>query len=97
MLFRSNLVHDNDTGLLSSSVKLAHSRADVAGGDDVGLAFDSCLDDISVVGVGNERDNEVMLSNGLLESSSVVDIKGNRSGVRKVRAQLFGGLQSTAG
>ena len=94
---KTNLVHDNNASLLGSGVELAHRRANVASGDDVGLALDSGLDDIGVVGVGDERDDEVVLSDSLLKSGGVRDIEGNRGRVAKIANEILCGLQGTAG
>lgn len=34
---QTDLVHDNDTGLLAALLELLHSRGDVRGGHDIGL------------------------------------------------------------
>ena len=54
-----NLVHDDNSSLLGLLVKLAHHRTDVAGGDNMGLPLDSSLDDRSMVGVGDEGNDDI--------------------------------------
>lgn len=93
----TNLVHDDDASLLGSSIKLTHRRADIAGGDNVGLALDGGFDDIGVVGVGDERDDKVVLGDGLLQRSGVSDVERDRSRVAEVRDELLRGFKSAAG
>lgn len=64
---KANLVHDDDPSLLRLFVELPDSRRNVAGGHDIGLALDGGLDDSGVVGIGNERDDEIVGSNFALE------------------------------
>ena len=63
---KTDLVQDNNTGSLDLSVELPHGWGDVAGGDDVGFALDRRLDDLSMVCVGNERDDEIVSGHGSL-------------------------------
>lgn len=84
---KANLVHDNDTSILGSLVKLTYGWRDVASSDDVGLTLDSGLDNSSVVGIRDQRDDEVMGSDGGLESLGVVHIEGDGTGARKVGSE----------
>jgi len=76
----ANLVHDRDTGILGRLIKLHHGRGDVAGGNDILLLADGRLDDSSVVGVGNQADDEVILGNLSIQSLVVAHVESNGVG-----------------
>jgi hypothetical protein len=61
------------------------------------LLVDSSLDDLSVVGVGNQADNDGVLANLVLESGRVVDIEGDRVAVLEAFAELLGRVEGAAG
>jgi hypothetical protein len=69
----------------------------IGGGDDVLLLGDSSLDDGSVVGVGDQADDDAVLANLVLESGLVVDIEGDGAAVLKALAELLGRLEGAAG
>lgn len=94
---KTDLVHNDDTSLLRLLVELSDSRGNVAGSHNVGLALDGGLDDGGVVGIGDERDDEVMSSNFALEISSGVNVKGDGARVRKAIDQALGGRERPAG
>jgi len=94
---KADLVEDDDSGVLGSLIELAHGGGDVGGSNDVGLALDSGFDDSSVVGVGDEGNNKVVLSNSGLERLGVVDIEGDGSGAREIGGESLSAGESTAG
>lgn len=61
------------------------------------LGADSTLDDLGVEGVGDQRDDQVDLLKGLVQSSVIANIKGDRIGVLEALAQLLGTLEGTTG
>ena len=61
---KTDLIQDNNTSSLDLSVELPHGWRDVASGDDIGLALDRRLDDLSMVCVRNERDDEIVSGHG---------------------------------
>lgn len=61
------------------------------------LDLDGGLNDGGVEGVGDERDDEVVLADLLLEGVRVGDIEGDRRGVLKAFGELLGGLERAAG
>lgn len=93
---KADLVHNDDTSLLRLLVEFSDSRGNVAGGHNVGLPFDGGLDDGGVVGIGDERDDEVVGSNFALEVSSGVNVKGDGARVGKAIDQALGGRERPA-
>ena len=61
------------------------------------LLGDSSLDDGSVVGVGDQTDDNAVLANLVLEGGRVVDIEGDGAAVLEALAELLGRVESTAG
>ena len=61
------------------------------------LGADGGLDDSSVEGVGDQADDQVVLRQGLVESSIIGNIKGDGLGVLEVPAELLGTLEGSAG
>lgn len=94
---KTNLVHNDNTSLLRLLIELSDSRGNVAGSHNVGLAFDGGLNDGGVVGVGDERDDEVVGGNFALEVSGGVNVKGDGARVRKAVDQALGGRERPAG
>ena len=70
-----NLIHYDDSSFLSSGVELTHSRGDVTGSDDVSLAFDSSFDDLSMIGIRDQRDDDVVFRYCGFERCCVVDVE----------------------
>lgn len=91
----TDLVHDNNTGVLDLLLKSFDSRRDVTGGDDVLLVTDSGLDDLDVVDVRDQRDDNIVLRDSLVELGLVLDIDG--LGSSDSTGKGFGLLESTAG
>jgi hypothetical protein len=60
------------------------------------LAANGRLDDLGVVGVGDQRDNKGSLAHGLVEGLVVIDVEGNGLGVLESFAELLGALESPA-
>ena len=87
---QTDLIHDRDTSLLSIRLQLLHSRRDVRSRHDILLGANSGLDDLGVVGVGNERDDEIDLLELLVESGGVVDVEGDGLGVLSAGGKLLG-------
>lgn len=94
---QANLVEHNDACIFGSLIELPHGGADIAGGDDMGLALDSGLDHLCVVGVRNQGDNEIVVGDGLAESFFVVDVERDGIGVGEVGSQSLSTGQSAAG
>lgn len=61
------------------------------------LLGDSSLDDGSMVGVGDQADDDAVLANLVLEGGLVVDIEGDGAAVLEALAELLGRLEGTAG
>ena len=61
------------------------------------LLGDSGLADGSVVGVGDQTDDNAVLSNLVLEGGRVIDIEGDGAAVLEALAELLGRLEGTAG
>lgn len=95
-LTQANLVHDSDTSLLALRVELLHSRRDIRGSDNILLSADSRLDNSGVESVGNQRDDQVDLLHGLVESSIITDIKGDSLGVLEISGEGLSTLKGTA-
>jgi len=71
---KANLVEYDYTSSLCLGIKLSHSRVDVAGGDDVRLALDSCTDNGGMIRVGDEGNHKVVFSNCFFQSFSIINI-----------------------
>lgn len=93
---KSDLIHDNDTSLLHLSFQLLHRRANVAGGDDVSFALDGGLDHGGVIGVGNERYNEVVCSDESVQRLRVIHIDRDGRGAREVSSKSLRGRKRAA-
>jgi hypothetical protein len=61
------------------------------------LGLDGGLDDEGVEGVGNERDDQIVLANLLLERIGVGDVEGDGAGVLETLGEGFGAVEGTAG
>jgi hypothetical protein len=61
------------------------------------LGLDSGLDDEGVEGVGNERDDQVVLADFLLERIGVGDVEGDGAGVLETLGEGFGAVKGAAG
>lgn len=61
------------------------------------LLVDSSLDDLGVVGVGDQADNKTVLANLVLEGGLVVDIERNGAAVLEAFAELLGRVEGAAG
>lgn len=96
ILTQADLVHDSDTSLLALGVELLHSGRNIGGGDNILLGADSRLDDGGVESVGDQRDDQVDLLHGLVESGIIADIKGDGLGVLEVASEGLGTLKGTA-
>ena len=92
----ANLVHDHDTSLLDLLLKLTDPRADIARRDHIRLALDRGLDDGNMVDVRNERDNEVVVRDSLLERSGVGHVERHASRVGEVSSEALSGGKRTA-
>lgn len=66
-----------------------HGGGNVGGSDNVGLGLDGRLDDLGVVGVGDQGDDKVVLGNGGIQSNLIVDIQGDSSGVGVTTGELL--------
>ena len=93
----ANLVHDGDAGLCSLVVQLAHGVRDVRRRDDVLLVLDGRLDDVGVLGVRDERDDEVARLDRLVERlvRRRVDLERGRR-ARERHAERLGRLEVAA-
>lgn len=67
-----------------------HSRRNVGSRHDILLGANSGLDDLGVVGVGNEGDDEIDLFELLVQSGGVVDVKRDGLGVLSAGSKLLG-------
>jgi len=92
----ANLVHDNNTCFLGRFFEGSHRGRDVASGDDMSLALDSCLDYYSVVSVRNEGDNEVVGGDSGFKCSCIIDIQRDGASTGKVSSKRFSGFEGTA-
>lgn len=61
------------------------------------LVADGRLDDGSVVGVGDQADDEVVLGHLGVEGLLVADVDGGRRGVLDALGELLGRLEGPAG
>jgi len=93
----ANLVHDDDTCLLGGFVKGTHRRRDVAGGDNMSLSLDGCLDDRGMMCVRNEGNDEVMGGDSGFQRGSIANIQRYGSCTRKFSAQRLRGFEGTTG
>jgi hypothetical protein len=94
---KTNLVHYDDTSRLCLRIQLLHSWGDVTGSDHMRLALDRGLDDIGVMGVGNEGDDDVICCDFLFKSSVIVDIQGNSGCPGQIASQFLGFCEGSAG
>lgn len=78
---QTDFVKDNDSGLLGFGLKLKHGRAGVRSGDDVLLVSDGRLDNMGVIDIGNQRDDEVVLSDFSVKGLFVIDVKRDGLGL----------------
>jgi len=92
---QTNLVEDNDAGLLGLVLKLKHGRGDVRSGDNVLLLSNGRLDNSGVVSVGDQGNNKIGLGNSGVKSSLVLNIK--RNGLGDITSEFLGLGKSTAG
>lgn len=93
---KTNLVHDCDSGILGSLVKLQHGWGDIAGCDNVLLVADRRLDDLCVEDVWDKGNDEVVLSYDGVECGCVVDVDGDGLGVLDAFGELLRAFESTA-
>ena len=93
----TDLVHDGDARGLGLGVKLHHGGRDIAGGDDILLVADGRLDDGGVEGVGDQADDEIVLSNDGIEGAVVGHIERDGVGVLDALGQLPCGVERPAG
>ena len=91
-----NLVEHNAPSILGSLIELPPRRAPIAGSDNMRLALDSGLDHLRVVGVRNQRDNEIMFGDGLVKSLFIVDVERDGGSVGKFGTEGLGTGQSAA-
>lgn len=87
---QSNLVHDSYTSLLGICLQLLHSRRNVGSRHDILLGANSGLDDLGVVGVGDEGDDEVDFLKLLVKSGGIVDVERDGLGVLSAGSKLLG-------
>lgn len=93
----SDLVEDQDAGVDGLLVESLHGVRDVRSCDDVDvLVPDGGLDDEGVVGVGDEGDDEVVLSDKSVEFSGVSHVDRDRVGAGNGGREGEGGGESSA-
>jgi len=92
----ADLVHDDDTCLLGRFFESSHCGRDVAGGDDMSFALDSCLDYCSVVSVRNEGDDQVVGGDSGFKCSRIIDIQRDGASTGKVSSKRLSGFEGTA-
>lgn len=61
------------------------------------LGLDGGLDDNGVEGVGDQRDDQVVLADLVNERVRVGDVEGDGAGVLEALGESFGAVESTAG
>ena len=93
---QTNFIHHRDPSLLAFLVQLIHCRRRIGSGDDVGLGANGRLDDEDMEGVRDQRDDQVDMLKRLVQSSSIIHIKGNCAGILETMGQLLGASQSPA-
>ena len=93
---KTNLVHDDNSGLLCLFVKFAHSRRDLGRRNNMCLALDSGFDDSRVISVRNERDDQFICGDFLLQSFGVVNVKRDGSRIRETFRETLGRSKSSA-
>ena len=93
----ADLVHDSDARVLALLVKLQHGRRDVARGNDMLLLPDGTLDDGGVEGVGDKRDDQVVLGYLRVEGLVIIDIERDGMGVFNTLRELLGALKGPTG
>lgn len=87
---KANLVEYDYTSSLCLGIELSHGRVDVAGGDNVRLALDSCTNNSSMIRVGDEGNHKVMFSDCLFQSFSIINIERNSGGGGKRTSECLG-------
>ena len=92
----TNLVHDGDTSSLGLSIKLHHSRRDIAGCDNVLLVSDSRLDDGGMEGIWDQTDHEIDLCDFGVKVFLLVDIERDSLSVFDTSAKLLSTCKSSA-
>jgi len=90
---KTNFIHDNDAGGFYSILKCPNRRRDVTCRDDVRVTFDGSLNDRSMEGVRNKRNNCIYGSDGSLECRGIGDVKGYGRRIRKALRQRFCALE----
>jgi len=85
--------HHGDIRLVVSH----HGGGDIGGGNDVGLGLDSRLDDLGVEGVGDQRDDNIVLSDGSIQSDLIVNIQRDGGGVGVASSKLLGDVETSSG
>jgi hypothetical protein len=93
---QTDLVHNNDSGVLGLLLESLHGGRNVRSGDNVLLVPDSALNNSSVVDVRNEGNHEVTVGDGGIEGSSIGNVNGDGLGTSEVGSHLLGGLESSA-
>ena len=92
----TNLVEADQSGVLELLVEGGHGGVDVGGGDDVRLLVEGGLHDTGVVGVRDERDDDIVSLDGLSEGIGGADINGHGGGVGETGAELLSGSVGSA-
>lgn len=93
----TNLVKDSDSGLLRLLVECHHGLGNVGSGDNILLLVDGGLDDLCVEGVWDQRDDQVNLSDLLLQCLCIVHVDGDGIGMLETLCELLGALKCAAG
>lgn len=92
----TNLVHDSDTSSLGLSIKLHHSRRDIAGCDNILLVSDSGLDNGGMEGIWDQTDHEIDLCDFGVKVFLLVDIKRDGLSVFDTSAKLLSTREGSA-
>jgi hypothetical protein len=93
----TDLVETDQSGVLELLLQSLHLGVDVAGGDNVSLLLESDLHDSSVVGVGNERDYDIVTLDGLSESIGGGNINRHGGSVWELGSESLGSSKGPAG
>ena len=93
---QTDLVHNNDSGVLGLLLESLHGRRNVRSGDNVLLVPDSALNNSSVVDVRDEGNHEVTVGDGGIEGISIGNVDRDGLGTSEVGSHLLGGLESSA-
>ena len=96
-LTKANLVHDGNSGILALLVKLHHGGRDVASGDDILLLADGRLDYGSVVRIGDQADDKVVLGNLSVQSLVVAHVESDGGGALDANDEGLGRVEGPAG